>query len=80
VSAVVTDVHLPKMTGLDLIVHLRGQPRYRATPILVISADPDPATPDRALKLGANVFFSKPFSPGAVRRKLEELIHASSTA
>jgi CheY-like chemotaxis protein len=80
VSAVITDVQLPGMTGLELISRLRGQPRFRNLPILAISADANPATPTAALRAGANAFFAKPFSPGAVRRKLEELIHATSSA
>jgi two-component system chemotaxis response regulator CheY len=77
VAAVITDIHLPEMSGLELISHLRAQARWRALPILVVSADPDPGTPAHALGLGANAYFAKPFSPGAVRRKLEELIDAS---
>jgi two-component system chemotaxis response regulator CheY len=77
VSAVVTDIHLPAMTGLDLIARIRSDPGLRALPIVVVSADADPAAPRTALESGANAFFSKPFSPAAVRRKLEELIHAS---
>ena len=80
VSAVITDVQLPAMTGLELIAALRAQPKFRKLPLLAISADTDPETPARALRLGADAYFAKPFSPGAVRKKLEELIHASSTA
>jgi CheY-like chemotaxis protein len=76
ISAVITDIHLPEMTGLELISYIRAQPQWRALPILVVSADGDPGTPAHALGLGANAYFGKPFSPGAVRRKLEELIHA----
>ena len=75
VAAVITDIHLPNMTGLELITQIRRQHRFLTLPILVVSADPDPATPRNALQLGANAFFLKPFSPGAVRRKLEELIN-----
>jgi CheY-like chemotaxis protein len=74
ISAMITDIHLPAMSGLELISHVRAQPRWRALPILVVSADTDPGTPAHALSLGANAYFGKPFSPGAVRRKLEELI------
>jgi CheY-like chemotaxis protein len=75
VAAVITDIHLPKMDGLELIARIRREPRLQRLPIVVISADPDPSTPRNALQLGANAFFSKPFSPGAVRKKLEELIY-----
>jgi CheY-like chemotaxis protein len=75
VAAIVTDLHLPKMSGLELIETVRRAPELTGLPIVVVSADADPATPARALKAGANAFFSKPFSPGAVRKKLEELIY-----
>jgi CheY-like chemotaxis protein len=77
VSAVITDIHLPEMTGLVLVARIRENPRFRTLPILVVSADPDPATPARALSLGANAYFAKPYSPSAMRKKLEELIHAA---
>jgi CheY-like chemotaxis protein len=76
ISALVTDIHLPQMSGLDLIAHLRSQPRWQSLRIVALSADADPETPRRALRMGADAYFTKPFSPGAVRRKLEELIHA----
>jgi CheY-like chemotaxis protein len=75
-SAVITDVHLPQMNGLELVTRIRQDPRFRSLPILVVSADADPSTPGRALGLGANAYFAKPFSPSAMRKKLEELIHA----
>jgi len=75
-SAVITDIQLPEMTGLELVARIRENPRFRSLPILVVSADADPSTPARALGLGANAYFAKPFSPSAVRKKLEELTHA----
>jgi DNA-binding response OmpR family regulator len=79
VCAVVTDVHLPEASGLDLIEWVRAR-KGRAMPIVVISGDSDPETPAASLRLGADAYFSKPFSPNEVRQKLEELIHAESSA
>ena len=83
VSGVITDLQLPAMSGLELITQIRAGAQHRNLagdlPILVISADPDPSAPAAALRAGANAFFAKPFSPGAVRKKLEELIHANAT-
>ena len=76
VSAVITDVQLPSMTGLELVGRIRGQDRYGGMPILVMSADTDPRMPGNAIQSGANAFFAKPFSPAAIRKKLEELFHA----
>jgi len=74
VAAVVTDLHLPQSDGFDLIRRLRAEPRFARVPILLISGDSDPGLPARALAEGADAFFAKPYSPSAVRRKLEQLI------
>jgi len=60
--------------GLDLIRHLRAEPRFARLPILLISGDSDPRLSERALAQGADAFFPKPYSPSAVRRKLEQLL------
>jgi CheY-like chemotaxis protein len=76
VCALVTDLQLPLMNGFELIEAIRGRPWRASLPILVISGDSDPRIPTRLAKLGANAFFSKPYSPAEVRHKLEQLIDA----
>lgn len=78
VSALVTDIHLPRMNGLELIEAVRSEPRRSSLPIMVISGDSDPRIPERAAGVGANAYFSKPYSPAAVRHKLEQLIDGSA--
>jgi PleD family two-component response regulator len=74
VAAVVTDLHLTQSDGFDLIRRLRRDTRFSTLPILLISGDSDPRIPDLAFSCGASAWFSKPYSPSAVRRKLEELL------
>jgi CheY-like chemotaxis protein len=74
VSVLITDIDLPSMDGLELIQKVRAEPRFSALPIIVTSAAADPATRERALRLGAAAFFSKPYSLFAIRHKIEELI------
>jgi CheY-like chemotaxis protein len=74
VAAVVTDLHLAQSDGLDVIRRLRGDARFAGVPILLISGDSDPRIPEIALARGASAWFPKPYSPAAVRRKLEELL------
>lgn len=76
-AAVVTDLHLPGLSGYDLIRRLRALPAAARPAIMVISGDPDPSAPQRARSLGADAFFAKPYSPAEVRRTLESLIHAT---
>jgi CheY-like chemotaxis protein len=79
IAAIVTDLNLAHNAGhggdgLDLIRHLRAEPRFARLPILLISGDSDPRLSERALAQGADAFFPKPYSPSAVRRKLEQLL------
>ena len=76
VCAVVTDIRMPRMDGFALIEFIRAHRRHAAMPIVVVTADTDPSTPQRASRLGANAYFAKPFSPRAIQRTLEELLHA----
>jgi two-component system chemotaxis response regulator CheY len=75
VCAIITDLNLPRMDGFELIERVRKAPGNSSVPILVVSGDSDPATPDRVRRLGADAFFTKPYSPGELRLKLEQLIH-----
>jgi CheY-like chemotaxis protein len=76
VSAVVTDLNMPRMDGFEFIERIRAEPRHRLLPIIVVSGDTDPATPARLQAMGANAFFPKPYSPAQVRLKLEQLLDA----
>ena len=73
-AAVVTDLHLVQSDGFDVIRRLRADERFARLPILLISGDSDPRIPSIALSSGASAYFPKPYSPAAVRRKLEELL------
>jgi len=73
-AALVTDLRLPRMDGFALIEAVRA--RRASLPIVVISGDSDPRIPAHVAGLGANAYFSKPYSPAAVLNKLEELIRS----
>ena len=74
VCALVTDLNMPRMDGFELIRRIRALERHERLPIIVISGDTDPATPERIYQLGADAYFSKPYSPALVRQKLEQLL------
>jgi two-component system chemotaxis response regulator CheY len=74
VGAVITDLQLPGISGLDLLKHLRSQPKFASTPVLIISGDSDPRLPRMAVASGANGFFTKPYSPSEVRKRVEQLL------
>lgn len=79
VRAIVTDLNMPRMDGFELIRRVREDRTLTSTPIIVVSADTDPATPGRVAQLGVEAFFPKPYSPAEVRRKLEQILDGTSS-
>ncbi len=62
VAAIITDLHMPHMDGFELIERVRAAGETHV-PIIVISGDSDPATPERVRRLGADAYFAKPYLP-----------------
>ena len=71
-----TDLNLPFVDGFALIEAVRGNQRYSRLPIVVVSGDSHPETPERLRRLGANAYFPKPYSPAEIKRTLESLLNA----
>jgi FixJ family two-component response regulator len=72
IDCLITDVQMPGTTGLDMLEVLAG--RGLAIPAIVITAFPEPAVRQRALRLGAKAFFSKPFDAAEILRQVEEAV------
>lgn len=56
---VVTDIDMPRMNGIDLIVQMRSDPRLRHTPVIVVSSRDSGDYRQRGLDAGADAFVSK---------------------
>src|SRR5215203_272545 len=58
---IVLDLSMPGLTGYDLLNRFRnGIPKEDWLPVLILTADADPATKRKALAAGATEFLSKP--------------------
>jgi CheY-like chemotaxis protein len=57
-----------------LIERIRSHAVHRGVPLMVITGSSDPDAPHRAAGLGANAFFTKPYSAGLVRDQMERLL------
>lgn len=64
VDAVVCDVNMPVMDGLELVRSLRSDPELQRLPVLLISAAVDPASVDP--ELGIDLMLEKPFEINAL--------------
>jgi two-component system, chemotaxis family, chemotaxis protein CheY len=71
-DVIVTDINMPKLDGFGFIEAVRGDERFRAVPILVLTTESDVEKRSRARKAGATGWIVKPFDPmklvAAIRR------------
>ena len=60
-SLILLDLHLPDMSGEEVLARLRAEPRTSATPVVVLSADATPGQVQRLRANGATDYLTKPF-------------------
>ena len=80
IRAILLDVVMPPMNGLEVLTHLQQQGTIlQKIPVFLITADPGTATMQQAYSLGVMDVISKPVIPYVVRRRVNsvvELFHA----
>jgi CheY-like chemotaxis protein len=57
---ILLDLHLPDISGQEVLQRLRADPRTATTPVVILSADATPDRPQRLIALGATSYQTKP--------------------
>lgn len=73
-SAIVLDLMLPDMNGLELCRYVRRDSQLNDTPVIVISAANTPENVEQAMQAGADIFLGKPVSSKELRHVVASLI------
>jgi CheY-like chemotaxis protein len=68
---VLTDLKLPKKSGLEVLEWIRHQPRLKKLVVVVFSSSAHPKDVDKAYELGANAYIQKTADPN----QLKEIAH-----
>jgi DNA-binding response OmpR family regulator len=72
-NLITLDLMMPGLSGYDLCGLLRGDARFDETPIVIISAKEDAQSKEKAYKLGANEYITKPFDIDHFLKMIEKL-------
>nr|WP_321411505.1 response regulator [uncultured Carboxylicivirga sp.] len=72
-SLIIMDLLMPKMTGIEVLSHLRKN-KCKNYPIVILSADIQKPTRIQCLDLGALAFLSKPIDEEEIINLFEELL------
>ena len=79
-DAVVADIMMPGMSGLELCQELRGNPDLADVPILLLTARAQQSDVDKGLAAGASDYMVKPFSPRELAARVSALCPAPAEA
>jgi CheY-like chemotaxis protein len=78
-DVILLDLHLPDMSGIDVLGRLRADPVTTEIPVVVVSAD---ATAERLARLEAArvaAYLTKPIDVRELLRVIESVAHESGT-
>lgn len=74
VDLIVSDWNMPKMTGLDLLKHVRGDDKLKDLPFLMITAEAQKENIVEAVKAKVSNYIVKPFTAATLEEKLGKII------
>jgi chemosensory pili system protein ChpA (sensor histidine kinase/response regulator) len=75
-TAVLLDLRMPRMGGIEACMQIRALPRYATVPIVILTVFDGEPLKRRALTAGATSFLGKPFSRLKLLQVVDPLIEA----
>ena len=78
VSMVVSDLNMPRMSGLELLEQLRDVPALRGLPVLILTTEGQPELIHRARSLGAVGWIIKPFKGPQLVAAVQRVVAAGA--
>lgn len=71
---ILLDLHMPDMSGLDVMEHLRDMEGVSEVPVIFLTADDDRQTEVAIFKAGAMDYIQKPFAAEVVIRRISRIL------
>jgi adenylate cyclase len=73
-SLIVTDLMMPKVSGLEMIRMIRAQDDLKGTPVVLLTAKADEDTRIEGVERGADAYLSKPFNDRELLAEVRNLL------
>lgn len=71
---ILCDWNMPEMNGLQLVNAVRANPKTKELPIIMLTTINTKEEILAVMSAGANDFLNKPFTPEALKQKIEKVI------
>lgn len=75
---IIVDEMMPIMSGMEMVKRIKQNPRLSSIPIIMLTAKSDNKTENESIKLGIDVFMTKPFEPSALIGRISHLLKGQS--
>ena len=73
INLIISDCNMPNMSGLELLKAVRGDEKLRDITFIMVTGEDKRDKVLEVVKAGASDYIVKPFTPGALGKKLERL-------
>ncbi|MDY7013350.1 MAG: response regulator [Cyanobacteriota bacterium] len=71
---IITDLMMPKVSGLDLIHRVRNHPEFKGTPMILLTARADEESRISGTERGADAYVAKPFNDRELLAEVRNLL------
>ena len=73
IDFLVTDWNMPGMQGIDLLKHVRADPKLSTMPVLMVTAEQKREQIIVAAQAGVNGYVVKPFTAATLKEKIDKI-------
>ncbi|MBF0362666.1 MAG: response regulator [Oligoflexia bacterium] len=73
-NLVITDVQMPEMSGLEMLVCIRSNSKIKNVPVIVITTLDNDEICEQSMTLGADDFIAKPFHPREINLRIQNIL------
>ncbi|MEA1920054.1 MAG: response regulator [Campylobacterota bacterium] len=74
ISLILLDVNMPEMNGDVFLEKMRSDQQYNRIRVVMVTTEAEKKTVVRIMKIGANGYIVKPFTPQTMKRALEPIL------
>ena len=72
---IITDINMPDINGLELVIFLKKSDLYKNIPLFIISTEGSKQDVAKGLALGANEYIVKPFNLEELQKIVLKYLH-----
>ena len=74
VDLVILDLNMPDVQGLEVLRFVRGHERFHSLPVVILTTRGDSESREAALRDGATLYLTKPFTPSSFAPEIRRLL------